>query len=408
MDTTTKRTKGPSKEEKAKLRAFLVEALPRVDYEPEIARQAVASFLRLGLKVPQILLQTELVADVVPPHEIPKLLPRLARAYTVYDLAAALSALQHSGSRTRLHQRSLISIATGVSKKLRKIASPSLDNSQDAHLTNRPEVLFTEGTLACLADFALWALARIFETSSTYNKSTYTAAIRLTEAVASTWRHTLHQEGRPAVLFVQDLSKVLPKRIYTDLIDESSVVDFIDESRQALAKDAEAALLQTRIADLDDIFRIVRRDQSEYQRLIAQLIEVRRQTNTIGAQAEEWLADEIERDKPSFKPPTAVDESQSSALNYVAVSLLAAWDAAPEGDKAARAFESTKRLAKELFKVELFGSPGDITAFSERDHDLTKETTDGTRTVRVVRPAVRWSDGIRIRTLVRAVVEPVN
>lgn len=390
------------------MRAFLLEALPKAEYDPQIAREAVRTFLQLGLKVPQLLLQKELLAGAVAPKDIPKLLPRLSRAYTFYDLSAALWALQRGASRVQPDQRSLTTIATTLSTKLRKMANPTVGKSKNSHLTNKPEVLFTENTLARLVDFSLWILPRMFDKSHAWNKSTFASALHLAEVVATTWHHTLHQQGRPVVSFVQALPKILPKPVYSDLLDEPAVIQLIEESRHALARDAEAALLQTRIADLDDIFAIVRRDQSEYKRLIAQLVEVRRQTNTIGAQAEEWLAEEIQRDKPSVKPPTAVDESQSSSLNYVAVSLLAAWDAASEGEKAARAFESTKRLAKELFKVELFGGPGELMPFSERDHARAEEPTDVGQTVRVVRPAVRWSDGIRIRTLVRSVVEPVN
>jgi hypothetical protein len=353
-------------------------------------------------------LQKNLLAEAVPPKEIPKLLSRLSRTYTVYDLTAALSALQRGVRREQPDPKTLTSMARTLSTKLGKIASPTAGKSKNSHLTNQPEVLLTESTLACFVDFSLWLLARMFETPSSRRESTYTAALRLAEAVATTWRHTLHQEGRPAASFIHGLSKVLPKSVYSDMLDEPSFKLFMEESRHALARDAEAALLQTRIADLDDIFTIVRRDQAEYDRLIAQLVEVRQRTTAIGPHAEEWLAEEIERDKPSLKPPTAVDESQSSSLNYVAVTLLAAWAAASEGEKAARAFESTKRLAKELFKVELFGSPDEITIFSERDHEVTDQKTDPGRTVRLVRPAVRWSDGIRIRTLVRAVVEPIQ
>ena len=121
-------------------------------------------------------------------------------------------------------------------------------------------------------------------------------------------------------------------------------------------------------------------------------------------EAIEWVARQIEHRRKNVNAPVAADASQSSELHYIATSLLSAWDASHEGAQSQRSLESVQRLARELFKVDLAGSPGEVVAYDERLHALS-QNTDVPAEVEIVRPGVRWSDGVRTRFLVRAVVK---
>lgn len=125
-------------------------------------------------------------------------------------------------------------------------------------------------------------------------------------------------------------------------------------------------------------------------------------------EAVEWVARHAQVEHTNSRIPTAADESQSVALDYVSACLLSAWDAASDGEQSKRTLDNVRHMAQELFKLKLSGIFGDAVRYDERQHDLKLVTEHTPEKVKVVRPAIVWSDGVRSRIIVSALVEPLT
>lgn len=402
-----------STQEKAELRASLSELLRKANTDPEAAQKALATCLQLGLKVPSVLLTKENVAATLSLQDISRSLGRLSISHTVFDLSPALSAIRIVGRQQQPDRKTLLSISKTVTTRILKIAQPPVRKSKGSFKNEAPKIVFSEHTLLSAIDLTLWILGRLFDPSAMHSKSAYSQALGMVQTVEMIWhrlpRLPLPSGGRVVIQFLQSLPKILPKTIYAELEDEESMAGFLADAKSALIHEAEAALLEAQIKDLESIVALARNEKDNGADILSHLqsICVSRPSELL-PEAVEWTARQIEKDKVPTKSPIAVDESQSSSLNYVAVCLLSAWDAASEGEKAARAFESTRRLARDLFKVELTGELGQIVEYQEREHDLSPSETPVPDRVQLIRPGVRWSDGIRTRFLVRAIVKAAN
>lgn len=399
--------------EKADLRASLSRLLKEADSNPDAARAALRTSLQLRLKVPVVLLTNKNIAGTLSLHEISQSLDRLSAPQIALDFSAGLSALQDLAKQQQPDRRALLSIARAVTARVTRIVTPLVRKPKGAQLTPRkdePLIVFTGPTLLSAIDLALWMLARLFDPHSSSRRSTYSVALRLVKMVEMIWRRSSPPSGvRAVVSFLRSLPRVLPRAVYGEIEDEPSLAAFFQDANSALTQEAETALLEARLKDLDSILTLAKKDEKSGDLLFSHLHSIcRTRPSELVPEAVEWIAQQTERDNPRVKSPTAFDESQASALNYVAVCLLAAWDAAAEGKKAARALESTQRLARELYKVDLTGTLGQIIEYHEREHELSSPVSPVPTKVRLVRPGVRWSDGIRTRFLVRAIVEPAS
>lgn len=188
-----------------------------------------------------------------------------------------------------------------------------------------------------------------------------------------------------------------------DIDDDTEIALFIREANSALLDWARFALLDGRLKDLQTVLRLSKDD--ERTKILSELQHVcRTHSSQVLPQLIEFVAQEVEQDKPTRKPLIAADESQSSDLNYIAVSLLNAWDAAPEGERSTRTLQSIRQLDRELFNVEFANIPGEIVTYDERQHEITPPGSRVTTNVEIMRPGIQWSDGTRVRSLVRAVV----
>jgi hypothetical protein len=409
-----RKTKTPSirlsTQEKAELKASLSELLRKANTDPEAAQKALAACLQLGLKVPSVLLTKENVAATLSLQDISRSLGRLSISHTVFDLSPALSAMRIIGRLQQPDRKILLSLSKTVTMRISKIAQPTVKKSKGSFKNEAPKIVFSEHTLSSAIDLTLWILGRLLDPSAMHSKSAYSQALRMVQTVEMIWRRLpLPSGGSLVIQFLQSLPKILPKTVYAELEDEESIAGFLADAKLALIQEAEIALLEAHIKDLESILALARNEKDDGADILSHLqsICVRRPSELL-PEAVEWTARQIEKDKAPTKSPIAADESQSSALNYVAVCLLGAWDAATEGEKAARAFESTRRLARDLFKVELAGESGQIVEYQEREHDLSPSESPVPDRVQLIRPGVRWSDGIRTRFLVRAIVKAAN
>jgi hypothetical protein len=399
--------------EKADLRASLSRLLKEIDSNPDAARAALQTSLQLRLKVPVVLLTSKNIAGTLSLHEISQSLDRLSSSQIELDFSAGLSALQDLAKQQQPDRKAMLSIARAVTARLTRMVTPPVRKPKGAGLTTRMDEslnVFTESTLLSAIDLALWMLARLFDPHASSRRSTYSVGLRLVQLVEMIWRRSSPPSGaRSVVSFLRSLPRVLPKAVYSELEDEPSLTAFFQDTNSALTQEAETALLEAQLKDLDSILTLAKKDGKGGDLLLSHLLSIcRSRPSELLPEVVEWVARQTERNNPRVKSPTAFDESQSSALNYVAVCLLAAWDAAAEGNKAARALESTQRLARELFKTDLTGTPGQIIGYQEREHELSSQVSPTPTKVRLIRPGVRWSDGIRTRFLVRAIVEPAS
>jgi hypothetical protein len=214
-----------------------------------------------------------------------------------------------------------------------------------------------------------------------------------------------------AVTFFNSLRRVLPKSSYADLEEEyagpkeeTQIATLVREANSALFEEAKYALLDGRLKELQTVLNSIP-EERERKILLTELQDLcQKRPSEITPEAMEWVARQIDDRRKNVNAPVAADESQSSELHYIATSLLSAWDASPEGVQSQRSLENVQRLARELFKVDLAGSPGEIVTYDERLHSLIQNAGVPAE-VEIVRPGVRWSDGVRTRFLVRAVVK---
>lgn len=405
-----------SPREKADLRASLPDLLAKANSSPEEARAALQACLRLGQPAPADLLTSENITSTLSLNDVTRSLDRLSAKQIHLDISAALDAIRLLGKqelREPSDRRALLSTIKTVASKLTKMANPPVKASKKGASRGGqrgPQVQFTERTLSSSAELALWLMAKLFEPQPKISRSIYPLAIRLVHTVESIWRRSASPSAaRSAVRFLSSLPRVLPTSVYAELKAEPAIADFIHDAESAIVQEATAALLDGRLKELEGTLAVLSKDGNGRSRVLSELQRVcQSRPSELVHEAVEWVARQIEADNTRTKPPTAADESQSSELNYVAVSLLNAWDAAAEGARSARSLESIQRLARDLFKVDLTGVPGDIVVYNERQHEVRPPVTPVPAHVELIRPAVRWTDGIRTRFLVRAVVKAAS
>lgn len=406
-----------SAQEKASLSAALSNLLRKADSSPEAAQEGLRTCLTLRRAVPAALLTTENIASTLSLDDLTRSLDRLSVSRISIDISAPLAAIRVLASKElsdRANYKGLSRTTKAVTSKLMKLAGRPISVKKGAATSSGgkrdSETSFTESTLSSATELALWILSRIFDKQSASLRSAYPLALRWVQAVESIWRRSLSpRAARSAAEFLRSLRRLLPPHVYAELMDEPSISDFVLDTDVALVREATSALLDARLRDLESILALVTKTDNARDRLLSELRDIcQRDSSKLVPEAVEWVARQIEVGSSRPISPTAADESQSSALDYVAVCLLAAWDAASEGSRSERVLESIRRLARELFKVDLMGSPGEIVNYDERQHELKSQVTTAPVQVELIRPGVRWSDGIRSRFPVRAIAKPIT
>lgn len=412
----TSRQRRLSAQEKANLRAGLSDLLERTVSNPEAAQEALRACLKLRRAVPSALLTRDNIAASLSLREVTGSLERLSASEMSLDISAGLAAIKVLATeqlRESVSRKLLSSITKAVTSKLTRISEGTVGTRKRVAPEGNQgpsKITFTNSTLSSAADLALWMLGKTFDKSSGSGRFAYPLAVRWMGVVESIWRSS----SSPAAIscaaeFFHSLERVLPTSVYAELKAEPSVASFVQDTYSALVQEAANALIDSRIKDLERMFALVAASENGDKRLLSHLRDIcQSRPSDVLPEAVEWVARHVETPSSRVKSPIAVDESQSSALDYVSVCLLTAWDAALEGDRSAQVLESIRRLARELFKVDLMGTPGEIVGYDERQHELRSQVAPPPRQVELVRPGVRWSDGIRTRFLVRAIVKTVS
>ena len=248
---------------------------------------------------------------------------------------------------------------------------------------------------------------RLVESQDRRRHSVLPVAVNLLHTLNQIWRHSDQAASAEIVVgFFQSLSRHVKRSVYVDLEDDPDIAALLRDANAALVDHAKTALIEGRLKDLETSLRVLGSDRARSELLLALRQLCQQRASQILPETVEWVARHVGERSKDLKAPVAADESQSSALNYVSASLLAAWDASHEGRYAKRSLENVEKLAHELFKVDLLGTPGEVVTYDERSHVTDQSSIADSAEVEVVRPGVRWSDGIRTRVLVRATVKP--
>jgi hypothetical protein len=407
-------TKLPTPEEAA-LRASLPQLLRRADSSAEAAQEALRACIKLRRRAPANLLKKENISNALSLSEASRSLHYLSVSQEYLDMSAALAALRVLANRQlsgTFDRKALLKATRELTSGLTKIARHASKTKKvpESEGRSKSDVILTDSTMSTAADLALLVLTRLFEQQSKSLRSVYPIAFRSLQSVELIWRRSFSPSAtRSAVKFLSSLERMLPPNVYAELEAEPAMANLIRDSDSRLVQDATAALLDGRLKDLEGILSLVTRDEKRRKQLLSELQEAcQKRPSELIPEVVEWVARQIETGFSRTRPPTAADESQSAALDYVVVSLLAAWDAATGSNGSSRVLESVRRLARELFKVDLTGTPGEIVSYDERQHEVKSNLLLVSNRVQLVRPGVRWSDGIRTRFLVRAIVEPAS
>jgi hypothetical protein len=395
-------TKKDAAAKKSALRASLPDLLKRASASPDAAQEALRAYTALRLKPPTLLLTEENIVRALSSVEISKSIGLLSISKECVSLSTVLTALR---MKDLADKKSLTQISKAINSNLTKmLGEGTKPNKASKRLKENRSVVFTESTVADAASVILWIVTRLFESQDKGRLLVLPLAIKLIHSLEQIWRRSdLAETAEIVVAFFQSLRRNVKKSVYVDIEDDIEIASFIRDANSALLDWARFALLDGRLKDLQSVLRLSRTD--ERTKILSELQHIcRTRSSNVLPQLIEFVAEEVERDKPTRKPLIAADKSQSSDLNYVAVSMLNAWDAASEGERSTQTLQSIRQLARELFNVEFANTPGEIVTYDERQHEITPPGSRGTTNVEIMRPGIQWSDGTRTRSLVRAVV----
>lgn len=403
------RPKKAADAKKAELRASLPDLLTRAADSAEAAQVALRACSVLRRKPPTVLLTQENIVRALSALEISKSLSLLFRSKDYVDVSPALTALRISGSHGHvpIDIKSIIQISKAVTSNISKIVGETVKSKKSSkQVKEKAEVVFTESTVADASGVVLWIMSRMFESQASTRTPVLPLGMRLVHALELMWRHSEQSKTAGiAVVFFHSLRRAVTKSAYSDLEDDNEIAAFIRDANAALLDWSRFALLEGRLKDVQTALQLAKGE--ERSKILSELQSIcRTSPSQVLPQLIEWTAQQVQADKPLPKSLTAADESQSSDLDYVTVSLLSAWDSATDGARSARTLASIQKLARELFNVEFVNSPGEVIPYDERRHEVTESGYAASADVEVVRPGIQWSDGTRTRFLVRAVVRP--
>lgn len=405
------KSKRLSVQERAELRARLPELIANAPSNLEASRQALQAYLRLRISLPSELLTSKILSDALSARDIASSLNRFAKYERYLDISEALIAIRAAAARqleTSGDKRFIASLGKGITSKLLNLPGAAGSKTARKQLSKSIEKIRVNPlTLSAGADLAIWMIRTVGETKKRTRGRAHPLSIRWVKTIYELWQFCPGAEGLShAAKFLRQLRSAASPAEYASLVQHPEVISFVKDTLAAAIKEGSQALLAGRLNDLEASLSVVQTDENSRSQYFSGLLEVcRNRSGDLMPETVEWVARHTESDNAQTKSPTAADESQSYSLNYVSVCLLSAWDAASEGQGGVQTLKNVRHMARDVFKVDLVGTPGEIVAYNQKEHDLGSSKADPIQ-VKIVRPGVQWSDGIRSRVLVRAVVKP--
>ena len=410
----------PAAPNKKAKRAALQRSLPTLLADAQYGGEAVSAALRacsaLRLTPPAELLTSENIARLKIDDAI-KLLPRLGQNTVETDVSAALTGIQQLLLASRAatsNSRSLNSLSRRVAQKLLEVAGKRrVRRSVRRPDFGKGEVRFTSGTVKSAVSLAAWltkAAVRLQQQDSRVKKSgnLYSALLLWSQTLQALAPAESNLESVVEVLgFWRTLRSVLPLSMYLRLDKEPSRVSSLETAQSTILGSIEPALRHGRLDKLEILRSIAETDAD----LRAQILSRMREAGTrlsleLPPGVAEWLRSAL-HEEIQFRPELrAADESQSSLYELFSICLLSAWDTARDPKHAEETFRTVRQFARDAFKLDLVEQTGDVVSFDGRRHQLFGNI-EQSGMVRVVRPGVAWSNGLRSRVIVRALVEQI-
>lgn len=396
-----------SREQKAELRRQLPALLESAATNAEARPATVKACLATQTPVPPTLLDPWVLASSLTGQELLAALGRLATRTVTHDFSAALSALRSrldreltSGETTR---QKLVRLAATTPQKILRVAMGSGKPRRQRSAV--PPVFVTPATIAALADLAAWTVKTATAGRSRSPADPRSVAAPWIAAVDALWqRVSADTDARVLAQFWREISLAVGPAALGSVRADSRVAAFLSRKREAVRLTAITAFQQGRIDTLRSLEALHAGEEADWNGVLEYF---RSTCTSSGATIPETSLDWLSRQSEEATPRnlTAADESQSAALEYAAAALIAAWDAIKEGPRSRETYEAVQGLARALFRLELVGAPGDIVPFDELQQELLGASKERPVTVKLIRPGIRWSDGIRSRTVVRATAE---
>ena len=405
-----------TKQKKIDLRLDLPRLLHEAGSNEEAARIALRACLVLSCGIPKSLLTANNITGALSLREIVAALDRLAISEIRHDAAHALAAIRSASMKEiggTADKRLLSWLTRSVTTKLLKLSGAGAvgqKKTKGLNLERSVPPRITAETISSAASLALWTLNRAPECRPEHKVKVHSLVLQWVSAVQAIWRSDRTPAGIIAAMkFIRSLRSTLSPTDYVQLESDHRVASFFQDVPSAIFAESSNALLNGRLKDLEALFSLIDTGKDGHARFLSGLQDIcQSQSSDIPQEAVEWVARRIEATTHHVSAPSASDHSQSAELDDVSVCLLSAWDAASESDKSKRVLDNIRRLAHDLFQLDLIGTPGEVVPYDERQHDLKAQDQNPPGKVEITRPAVRWSDGVRTRFLIRAVVKAAH
>lgn len=408
---SSKKTERLSAEDKRRLRASLNERLQESASNPDAASEALRLALKLHVKVPVQLRSRRNIAQAYSFEEVSRLFERLGDTQYALDLSEPLFALRDLVIKAKPKPTVVLSVARRVNQRIRRHESNTSQTLDGLSLNKiKRKVVFTEGTVTAIIDWTLHAIPRILDSPKKTGPRYHRTAVEMLKSVEIVWRQSVHPcDPTDLIIFVRSLRRLVPTSLYGQLLDEPSFGGFMRDFESSLESVAETALVEARLKDLETIVDYAQRNTDKGTVLWAQLQRFcQTRVSEMVPEAIEWIAHRSDSSTVARNVWMPADPSQSSKLNYVALALLASWEAAEKSDASLNALETTKRMARELFHLDLAGKKDEVVPYVELHHRLSESNVPLPELVKIVKPGVRWTDGTRTRFLIPAIVEAHN
>jgi hypothetical protein len=364
----------------------------------------------VGMRPPLELLKAENIRSLST-EDIVRMFSRLGETKTSADYSTALEALRSKVSDPNLTAQSLNTLSRQIANRLLKLAGTSIKKtSRLGTLTLRSRLRFTCATGKSAVGLAesLTKAGTAFWTGKRGAENAYRTTTLWLKALEAIVPGDSDLESIASVLRLwRNLRSLLPPSAHLRLASDDRTSAYIKSLRAQVPDRIEPALLDGRIDLLRQLLHLAESDPDLRTRILSGLRETgARRLLEMPAGVSEWLVTEVPHTRESPKTsPKPADESQSAAVESVAACLLSAWDAATDPVRAPDALKALRAVAHDLFKVDLIGEVGEIVKFDSRYHETPQGATD-LDAARIVRPGVLWSNGLRSRAIIRALVEP--
>jgi hypothetical protein len=407
--TGTKPTKPSKRELRSKLDALLPAALD----SPASAGECIRILVALKQPVPRQLLQAPILASALRASELARSLSRLSTPTITLDLSVPINALGlqfREGDPDDHAGKSVVAITRALSRAFGELRAPESRRAKNERSPTTNEVRrFSPETTQAMAHLGGVLVHIASRSRRARREEALDVAQEWSRLVGMAWHDTKDESTTSAVIgFIARCISELGETDSKVLRQHRAVADILAQI-QTWALDRGMQLVEDRsVADLERLRGCVQAVSEIRDALDERLLRILSDPASKPTYSvEQWIVGLSATAGENYSL-SANDPAQSASLGYVAAALLAAWDAGQEGPVGKRALNAVEELAESLFNVRVSGSAGEDVAFDPELHEVVNGRCEKGERVTVVKPLVVWSDGPRIKRLVRALVKATD